>query len=450
MSSQTVADPPQPLFPQLKARPGGAGDAVRRNQRARLVAAMIEACARHGYAATTARELVALAGVSTKSLYQHFGSMDGCFLATYDVTVQRGAARIASAYRAAAAAGEGAWSEGLCAAFDAFVVELLERPKASRLALVEVLAVGALAIERVERTEAIFVEMIAASLARAPGRPPLPPLIVRGLVGGIWFVSRRRLLEGRPAAVSGCGRELLAWMLAYPDPMLGELGLGAARDAWGRGPSALERLPADPRSRMLRAAVQTAARAGFGALSEGAIIAGADVSPAEFAAEFGSSGECFLAALRTLAAQAVARALRESRPAAGWAAAVCRTVRSLLHQFAADPTLARVTFVESREAGPAGSEQCAALVEAFAAMLVRHAGAAQRPSPLVAEAIVGAAWSIVRRCVVAGRAEQLPALAPYVAYLALAPAIGAGAAGEVILAEFGRGISPTESVRMSF
>jgi AcrR family transcriptional regulator len=51
---------------------------------ARLEGAMVEAVARHGFAGTTLRELVGLAGVSKSTFYQHFESKEDCFLATFD------------------------------------------------------------------------------------------------------------------------------------------------------------------------------------------------------------------------------------------------------------------------------------------------------------------------------------------------------------------------------
>ena len=41
---------------------------------------MVEAVARHGYAGTTLRELVRLAGVSKTTFYEHFDSKQECFL----------------------------------------------------------------------------------------------------------------------------------------------------------------------------------------------------------------------------------------------------------------------------------------------------------------------------------------------------------------------------------
>ena len=87
------------LYPQLKPRCNASAKAVAAHQRARLHAAMIEICARDGYGSVTARELVAVAGVSTKALYARFGGKEGCFLGTFDVVVQQAVGRIATAYR---------------------------------------------------------------------------------------------------------------------------------------------------------------------------------------------------------------------------------------------------------------------------------------------------------------------------------------------------------------
>jgi AcrR family transcriptional regulator len=396
---------------------------------------MIEACARNGYSSTSVRELIRLAGVSPNTLYKHFGGREDCFLATFDLVVGQAVTRVSSAYRAAPRTGELEWTAGLCRAFDAFVDELLLRPKASRLAVVEVHSVGAPALKRIERAEASFAQMIAASLAQAPDSRSLSPLLVRSLVGGIWFVTRRRLLEERPLALSACGRELLDWILAYPAVATGGLKTPAPRGDWSLGKSSLERFPSDPRARMLRAAAQLAAARGFGTLTETGIAERAEVAPPEFASEFGSAADCFFASLEMLTAQALARALRDGERAPDWATAVCVSLHSLLRQLAEDPVLARAAFIASSEAGSSGSEHCAALIEAFAGVFVRRAPRDQRPSALVAEATIGAIWSILHRYVSIGRATLLPALHPHISYLALAPVLGAEDAVETILTE---------------
>jgi AcrR family transcriptional regulator len=431
---------PEPLYPQLRARRNASREAVGAHQRARLHAAMIEVVAECGYAATTVRHLRGLAGVSERTVYEHFESKEAYFLATYDLVVRQAVERISAAYRGTRG-DEHDWAAGLCRAFDAFVEELVERPKSSQLALVEVLAVGPAALERIECAEAVFARMIAQSLAQGPGDVALPPLLVRSIVGGIWLVSRNRLLEGRPAAISSSGRELAQWMLAYCAPGAGSLACTTAE--WAPPRAGVLEAPADveggERTRMLRAAARIAAKGGYLGLTPGQITELAGVSPEAFSTAFDGVGECFLASLELLSAQALARALRESEGAPDWPAAVCRAIHALLCQVAEDRVFARAAFVEVFAAGPAGIERRAALIRSFAALLARRVPLERRPSPLVAEAIVGAVWSIAHRHVARDRAHLLPSLSSHAAYLALAPIIGAEEAIEAILAELADG-----------
>jgi AcrR family transcriptional regulator len=438
----------EPLFPQLRARKNASPEAVAADQRARLHGAMVEAVARYGYTATTVQQLTSLAGVTKKTLYRHFACKQECFLSTYDRIVADGVVRISLAYRGESAGrmarvgsldgGGREWERGLLRAFDAFVDELAKRPKPSRLALVDVLAAGPVALARIERGEALFERMIAQSFARAPDGVALSPLLVKGIVHGIWYVTRRRLLEGRPQAISGAGREMLDWMLTYRSAAASSLTAdpAALRDATrgsGRGTPRLA--DADPRARMLRAAASVAATAGVKTLTSGQVIELAGVDRDAFSEHFESAEECFLASVELLSAQALGRSLRASEGAPDWPAAVCRSICRLLREVAEEPLFARVAFVEIFAAGPAGVMRRAALMHSFAEVLTRRAPRARRPSALVADAIVGAVWGVVHHHVVRGRARLLPALADHVVYLTLAPIVGAEPAVEAILVE---------------
>jgi AcrR family transcriptional regulator len=183
------------------------------------------------------------------------------------------------------------------------------------------------------------------------------------------------------------------------------------------------------------AAAQIAACGGYPSLTSGQIAERAGVEQERFLELFESVEECFLASLELLSVQALAGASRESQGAPDWPSSVCRMVDALMRQIAGDPVFARVAFVEVFAAGPAGSERRAVLMCRFAELLARRAPRSRRPSPLVAEAIVGAVWAMVHRCVAHGRARALPALAAHAAYIVLAPIVGAEAAVEAILAE---------------
>ena len=436
---------PKPLYRKLprgrRAADGLSREQVAADQRRRLLGAMVEAVAARGYAATTTRELARLAAVSKQDMYRRFPSKEAYFLETYDCVVGLAVERISAAYRTGPE-GERDWADGLCRAFDAFVEELVARPKGARLALVEVLAAGPVALQRIERGEAVFQRMIAQSLEQAGDGVALSPILLRGVVHGIWYVARSRLLEGRSAAMAGSSRDLLDWMLTYRSPGARLLDSGPATGSPTAPASSLRPprespglIEGDERTRMLRAAAQIAAAGGYETLTSGQVAELAGVEWEAFSREFKSVEECFLAALELLSVQALARTLRDSEDAPDWSSAVCRAIGSLLDQVARDPVFARVAFVEVFAAGPAGAQRRAALMRSFAEVLARRAPRSRRPSPLVAEAIVGAVWGIVHHHVVHGRARALPVLAGHAAYIVLAPIIGAQRAIEAILAE---------------
>src|SRR5436305_4647797 len=87
-------DPPRqlPRGPHRLAR-----EVVLASQRGRLLDAMAEVVADRGYAASTVADVIARAGVSRKTFYEHFRDKEGCFLAAYDVGVDLLLEAVASA-----------------------------------------------------------------------------------------------------------------------------------------------------------------------------------------------------------------------------------------------------------------------------------------------------------------------------------------------------------------
>jgi AcrR family transcriptional regulator len=402
---------------------------------------MIEAVAAHGYAATTVDEIVGLAGVSTKTLYKHFSSKQGCFLCTYDAVMEELAGRIGAAWR------DGDEREDdpaarLARGLDAFVLAIAHRPQAMRVALVEVLAAGPCVLGRIERAQLGFERIIAQGLGPAYGGVEPPALVARCIAGGIWYVARARLLNGpieRPARLC---EELLRWMLAYDSPAVGLLATRVAPDGLGEAaspdglaevaPLDRERAPeGDERSRILWTAAQIAGREGYEELSVARILDEAQVSDEAFFALYGNVEECFVAALELLSVQALARAARAARGAPDWPAAVRMAAGSLMRHIAGDPVFARCAFVEIFAAGVAGAA-CRERLLGRLTELIRRAAPGEL-DPLVAEAIVGGVWSIVHREVVRDAAYALPYLVDHLAFVVLAPLIGAERAAGVIL-----------------
>ena len=79
--------PPPP--PPPRGRHGIPADLVPEHQRLRLLAAIAEALAEHGYADVTTTHVSERAGVSTSTFYKHFGNLWDCALAAYVFAADR-------------------------------------------------------------------------------------------------------------------------------------------------------------------------------------------------------------------------------------------------------------------------------------------------------------------------------------------------------------------------
>ena len=160
-------------------------DEVAISQIARLVRAMAECVAERGYAHTTVAHVVARAGVSRKTFYEHFADKEACFLAAYDVCAQILEARILAAAGADPADLEGALRERLTAYFEGLADERL----LARAFLVEVQGAGPAALARRaaihERWAALIGFLHAQARAADPSLPELPPAVARAALGAV-------------------------------------------------------------------------------------------------------------------------------------------------------------------------------------------------------------------------------------------------------------------------
>jgi AcrR family transcriptional regulator len=89
----TALAEPAELEPEtLRLPPGRHGipvDLVRAHQRLRLLSAVASALAEQGYGRLTAARVTELAGVSSRTFYQHFEDLWACLLAAYETEAGR-------------------------------------------------------------------------------------------------------------------------------------------------------------------------------------------------------------------------------------------------------------------------------------------------------------------------------------------------------------------------
>jgi len=176
-----------------RGRHGLSRDEVVRSQRNRMLRAMAEAVAEHGYAKTSVALVLRGAGVSRESFYEQFANKEECFLAAYD---------------AAAGILLGAMGEGLGDAADAsltsaqrlsrvlrpYLAALASEPAVARTFLVEVYAAGPAALERRVAVQQRFVEALADV---AGARTSQERFACEALVAAVSALVTQRVCAGR-------------------------------------------------------------------------------------------------------------------------------------------------------------------------------------------------------------------------------------------------------------
>jgi AcrR family transcriptional regulator len=426
----------QPLFPPASGRlRGQTPERVAGQQKARLEAAMVEAVARHGYAGTTLRELVRLAGVSKSTFYEHFDSKQECFLATFDEIISQVTERVGSAYRE-----EGDFREKLVAALTAFMNLVVNEPEAATLAMVESLTLGTAGVAHRERGSEAFEVMIRQSFDRSPAKDEVPATTVRAIASGIRGVVYRRLRAGRIEELPGLVDELVDWALGYqqPDSEAVKLAASAAAESqaataragddeldWKEPPdSSRSRSELTQRERIVRAVGQLVVEKGYETLSIPAISARAGTSNQTFYEHFGNKREAFLAAFDIVAGDGLIDTKNAFDAAGDSPKAVGAALRAMLEHVAVHPLFAQLTFFDLQTAGPVALDRADSVMDAFTAFL--QPGVAPKgiggPIPeAVLQAVGSGAWSVIQHELVRGNAESLPELAPELVRIVLTP-----------------------------
>jgi AcrR family transcriptional regulator len=194
---------PEPLADILEGPlPSGRHSLTREtvlaSQRGRLLDAMAEAVAEHGYGATTIAHVVSHAGVSRKTFYEHFRDKEHCFLAMYDTGIAFVIGRLVEALEA-----EEDPSERLVAGLRTFLEVLSEEPAFCRSIVLEVYAAGATGIARRRAVLQVFAERYLDVNRQAresdPDIKPLRGEVALGIVGAILEAVSERIEHGRTA-----------------------------------------------------------------------------------------------------------------------------------------------------------------------------------------------------------------------------------------------------------
>jgi AcrR family transcriptional regulator len=212
-----MQDRPQPLAdivqgPLPSGRHSLTREAVLQSQRGRLLDAMAEAVAEHGYGATTIAHVVSHAGVSRKTFYEHFRDKEHCFLAMYDTGISFVLGRLTEAIEA-----EGDPEERLTNGLRTFLEVLSEEPAFCRAIVIEVYAVGPVGIARRHAVLQVFagryLEVNRMARELDSDVEQLSGDVALGVVGAILELVSNRVEDGRTADLPEMTDELSGFVL---------------------------------------------------------------------------------------------------------------------------------------------------------------------------------------------------------------------------------------------
>jgi AcrR family transcriptional regulator len=181
-----------------------AGSETRRQL---ILEAMVRVVGRKGYKATSVADTIEEAGVSRTTFYKHFEDKHECFLAAYDLVVERVLREVI-----ANCDGKQDWlvrvRVGLATIVEMFALD----PELARTAIVEVAAAGAEARRRHWDAIVRFTEFLEDGKELAGGRelPDNIALMAAGAVSGLIFDE---LLTGRAERLPDLLPDLLFAML---------------------------------------------------------------------------------------------------------------------------------------------------------------------------------------------------------------------------------------------
>lgn len=178
---------------------------VARNQRMRLVGAMLQALPRHGYPRITIGHLTQEAGVSRAAFYEQFRSKEECFLAAYDLAGEW----LCDQVERAVDVGE-EWPARVCVGVSVALRLLAANPLLAQLFAVEALQAGPTARERQQACLARFAQALHSGRL---GDSELPAELEEMLLGGVIATIGRYVDAGRAEQLPEATTELVEYLL---------------------------------------------------------------------------------------------------------------------------------------------------------------------------------------------------------------------------------------------
>jgi AcrR family transcriptional regulator len=163
---------------------------VIRNQRERLLAATAQAVAAQGYGRTNVADIIAAAGVSRRTFYEHFADKEECFFAAYEAIVLLVFRAVEEAYST-----PDDWPHKVSSGIEALVGFVVNEPEFARMFFLEAPAAGAAARVHRDRVMALFAQFLEPGRELPAREIEVPQMAIQLLVGGLYEIIYSRLMR---------------------------------------------------------------------------------------------------------------------------------------------------------------------------------------------------------------------------------------------------------------
>ncbi len=414
-----------------------------------MLAGIVAAANRDGYAAANVASVIDEAGVSRPTFYEYFSDRDACFIAAVLEIGERVCheVRRAVARGPVAATASTAGVAGTAGTAIQALVEFAENePAQARFLMSETLAGGPRTLNARDQSVGAIAAIIDQACVEAEGGAALPDLASATLVGCVYRLLAARLRRGE-RTIGGLSGELLSWIALYTLPA-GEHRWrtaiacdGSVRAAPTIGgalypppplPPGRPRLDEDAvaenhRLRIMFATAQLAHQQGYTATTIADITRLAGVDGRVFYRLFADKEQAFgaiheLGFQQLMASTAGAFFAPEQWPQRMWEA-----LRALSGWLESNPTIASVGFVESYAVGPGAIQRVEDSLIAFTIFL--EEGFQYRPAPVPVsrvglEAIVTSVFEVLYRQIRERSEPEIAASLPALIHLSLTPFLG--------------------------
>ena len=383
------------------------------------------------------------AGVSSATFYEQFENKEDCLLAAYGAAAER------LLVVQPPSVADGDWIVAARETLREFGDAVQRYPDAARLLFVDTLSGG----PRVRKVRGAAISAFDARVQEFVDSTPAdgPTLDVPGvaLLGATRSIIARSLRTHGESELSSLADDGMAWVLSYavppgtrrwstgPRSLLAPAPSAPAPARTRRSPKRLprgrHRLPPglvarSHRTRIIYATAEVMQTKGYQEATVADIVAAAGVSRDVFYEHFADKQDAFLEAQNHPTQHILERCAAAYFSGGSWPERVWRVLEALLTMIAENHPISHLRLVECYAAGPEAIRRAEEITRSFTIFLEEGYSCREQPETLPklsTQAIAGGVFEMIQRHAARGELEVLPSLLPRLAYVCIAPFMGA-------------------------